>query len=78
MAHTCHARNCERATPPRMFMCAPHWRRLPQRFKDAIWAAYSPGQERRMDPSREYLDAAREAVNWLAASEAVDQSGSAQ
>lgn len=62
--HTCHHPFCEQPCPPRMFACRPHWASLPKRFKDAIWASYSPGQERRMDPSREYLDAARAAVNY--------------
>ncbi len=49
-----------------MFMCAPHWRTLPKPFKDAIWATYVPGQERRKDPTPEYLDAAMSAVAWMA------------
>jgi hypothetical protein len=65
-AHTCHARGCEVRVPPRMFMCKSHWFALPKSMRDAVWDAYSPGQERRMDPSREYLDVTRAAINWLA------------
>lgn len=65
-AHTCHAEGCERVVPRRMFMCKTHWFALPKLMRDRIWATYTPGQERRMDPSPEYLDAAMEAVNYLA------------
>ena len=69
-AHTCHARGCDRAVPPRMFMCKDHWFALPKPMRDAIWDTYRPGQERTKDPSLEYLGAAKDAVNWLAAKEA--------
>ena len=65
--HTCHARGCEQPVPRRMFMCRPHWFALPKPMRDAVNAAYTPGQER--DLSRvtpEYLDVAMNAVNWLA------------
>lgn len=39
---------------------------VPQRFKDAVWETYRPGQERDKDPSLEYLDAAMAAVNAVA------------
>jgi hypothetical protein len=52
-----------------MFMCRRHWFALPKAMRDAIWAAYVPGQERRKDPSPEYLDAAHEAIEWLAEQE---------
>lgn len=64
-AHKCHAFNCEVPTQPRMFMCAKHWRMVPKPLQDAIWAAYTPGQERRGFPSEEaadkYLAATRDA-----------------
>lgn len=65
-AHLCHADGCTTPVPPRMFMCRLHWFSLPKAKRDAIWAAYVPGQERRMDPSPAYLDAAFDAVAWLA------------
>lgn len=71
MAHTCHARGCRVAVPPRMFMCKRHWFMLPYATRDAIWAVYVPGQEVRKDPSPEYLDVAQRAIDWLAAKEGV-------
>lgn len=68
--HTCHAKGCTRPVPPKMFMCKGHWFSLPKPMRDAIWAAYRPGQEITKTPSREYLAVAREAINWLAAQEA--------
>lgn len=65
MAHTCHAKNCKVEVPPSMFMCKPHWYRLPRRLRNAVWDAYVPGQEDRKDPSGEYIDIAREAIDWL-------------
>jgi hypothetical protein len=48
-----------------MFMCRRHWMMLPKVFKDAIWANYTPGQERRKDPTPAYLEAAKAAVDAL-------------
>jgi hypothetical protein len=67
--HTCHAMDCDVAVPPRMFMCRRHWYMLPKPMRDAIWAAYVPGQERRKDPTDAYLNAAIAAVKWLAENE---------
>jgi hypothetical protein len=69
-AHTCHAKGCNAKVPPRMFMCRRHWYMLPKATRDAVWAAYVPGQERRKDPSAEYLDVAHRAIEWLARHEA--------
>jgi len=68
--HTCHANGCSTRVPPKMFMCAKHWRQLPQHLKDAIWETYRDGQEERMDPSDAYLKAALKAVDWMKAFEA--------
>ena len=68
--HTCHATGCTRQVPPRMFMCGPHWYRLPPAHRSAIWATYVPGQEIRKDPTPEYLDAARVAIAYLEARDA--------
>lgn len=64
--HVCHAQGCTKHVPPRMFMCKPHWSALPKAMRDRIWDTYVPGQERRMDPTSEYLDAAMDAVAYLA------------
>lgn len=68
--HTCHARGCDVQVPPRMFMCTPHWYMLTKPERDSLWAAYRPGQERRMDPSDEYLEVATRLVELVAVREA--------
>jgi hypothetical protein len=54
-----------------MFMCRAHWFALPRPMRDAIWAAYVPGQEIRKDPSAEYISAARAAVQFIKRTEGV-------
>jgi hypothetical protein len=71
MKHTCHARGCEVAVSPRMLMCRKHWRMVPRRLQAAVWDTYVPGQERRKDPTPEYLDAALAAVAAVAEAEGV-------
>lgn len=66
MPHRCHAHGCDRRVPPRLFVCASHWRALPEPFKAAIWREYRPGQEVRKDPSPRYLAVQRAAVGRLA------------
>lgn len=63
--HTCHWPGCQVQVPPAMWGCKPHWFKLPKRLRDAIWAAYVPGQEKRMDPSPEYLAVAHEVQEWI-------------
>lgn len=63
--HTCHWRGCTEQVPPAMWGCRVHWFQLPKRIRDAIWAAYKPGQEERMDPSEAYLAAAKLADEWI-------------
>lgn len=65
MGHLCHALECPVSVPPRMFMCSAHWRLVPKIMQNAIWAAYVPGQERRKDPTSEYIDAAMRAVDYV-------------
>ena len=67
--HTCHAIRCDVRVPPRMFMCRRHWFALPKRMRDAVWAEYVPGQERRKDPTEAYLIVTRECIEWLARKE---------
>lgn len=66
MRHTCHARDCKTAVPPKMFMCKRHWYMVPKHLRDAIWANYRPGQEITKDPSSEYLEVAMQAINAVA------------
>lgn len=63
--HTCHWPGCETQCPPAMWGCKSHWFKLPKRLRDAIWDAYVPGQEQRLDPSDEYLDVAYEVQVWI-------------
>lgn len=67
--HTCHAKNCIRVVPPRMFMCVRHWRMVPRLLQTRIWAAYIPGQEIRKDPTVGYLSVAHEAIEAVAEKE---------
>ena len=69
MGHTCHAMLCEVNVPPRMHMCKRHWFMVPKRLRDALWASYRPGQERRMNPSADYLRAAAACVQSVAQKE---------
>lgn len=57
--HHCHARGCDVPVPPSMHMCKRHWFMVPKALRDALWAAYIPGQERRQTmPSEAYIEAA--------------------
>lgn len=69
-AHTCHWPGCTQQVPPAMWGCRPHWFKLPKPIRDAIWAAYRPGQEKTMDPSPRYLAAAKAAQDWIASNTA--------
>ena len=65
--HACHWPGCTEQVPPAKWGCLRHWRRLPQRIRDRIWRAYQIGQEQNGWPSRDYLDAARDAQVWIRA-----------
>lgn len=61
-AHPCHAIGCNVAVPPKMLMCLPHWRMVPRALQKRVWDTYVPGQERRKDPTADYLAAATAAI----------------
>lgn len=65
-AHACHWPGCDKQVPPAMWGCSYHWLKLPKPIRDAIWAAYRPGQEKTMDPSPAYIAAAQAAQDWIA------------
>lgn len=65
--HHCHWPGCEKQVPPAMWGCYQHWKLLPRSLQSRIWAAYRPGQEVSMTPSREYLAVAREVQEWITA-----------
>lgn len=60
--HECHADGCSQPVPPRMFMCHFHWSLVPPALKREVWSAYVPGQETRKDPTDEYIEVARAAI----------------
>ncbi len=62
MSHACHAHGCKVDVPPRMLMCRKHWRMVPRRLQQQVWAHYEEGQEDRKDPTTAYLDAADAAI----------------
>lgn len=63
--HECHWPGCRKQVPPAMWGCKAHWFKLPLHLRNKIWAAYSPGQEIRMDPSEAYIEAALEVQRWI-------------
>lgn len=63
--HTCHWPGCDKRVPPAMWGCRQHWYQLPLRIRNRIWATYVPGQEITKTPSRAYLDAVKEAQDWI-------------
>ena len=66
MKHPCHAEGCEVEVPPRMLMCIKHWRMVPRPLQALVWRHYVPGQEIRKDPTREYLEVQKQAVEIVA------------
>lgn len=69
MPHKCHATGCGMPVPPVMFMCKPHWFRVPKPMRDRIWATYRAGQCDDMNPSDAYCEAAKAAVIAVAKKE---------
>lgn len=72
MAHRCHATGCTTPVPPVMFMCKPHWFRVPKALRDRIWVTYRAGQCDDMSPSGSYCEAARAAVIAVAQKEGLE------
>lgn len=72
-AHTCHWPGCERRVPPARWGCRPHWFQLPLAMRQRIAAAYVPGQEITKTPSRAYIEAAREAQDWIRAQQQAER-----
>lgn len=63
--HHCHWPGCNKSVPPALWGCYEHWRLLPKYLRDKVWAAYQPGQEVNMRPSRTYLEIAKEVQQWI-------------
>jgi hypothetical protein len=66
VSHKCHARGCTTPVKPEFLMCFRHWRQVPRKIQDAVWAAYRPGQCDDMRPSREWHRAADAAIGYVA------------
>lgn len=63
--HPCHWPDCEVQVPPAKWGCSRHWFMLPKRLRDRIWSTYEIGQEESLNPSKEYVAAAREVQEWI-------------
>jgi hypothetical protein len=72
VAHICHAIGCTKACKPTALMDQAHWQMVPLPLRQAVWAAYQPGQERTKRVSRAYLQAAARAVLAVAEQEGRD------
>lgn len=46
--------------------CRSHWFALPVKLRARIWTTYTPGQEVKMTPSAEYIEAAKAVQAWIA------------
>lgn len=46
-------------------MCLPHWRMVPRHMQQAVYAHYRVGQCDDKRPSREWLDAADAAIDYV-------------
>lgn len=68
-AHVCHAIDCNVPVPPKMLMCRKHWFMVPRDLQRRVWDTYVPGQELRKDPTDEYMEAQRAAVDAVAKKE---------
>ncbi len=63
--HKCHWPGCNKQVPPTFWGCSKHWFILPINIRTKIWKAYRSGQEIDKNPSKEYLDAAQEAQEFI-------------
>lgn len=64
-AHHCHAKGCSVPVPPHLLMCAEHWRLVPPSLQRRVYSTYRKGQERDKSPSPQYLQAARDAIDFV-------------
>lgn len=67
--HTCHWPGCFAKVKPQFWGCQPHWYSLPRELRSMIWATYTPGQELKKNPSRNYLSVAEKVQVWIIATE---------
>lgn len=76
--HGCHWPGCNRQVPPAKWGCRTHWKLLPRNLRNAIWRAYSPGQEVTGTPSQKYIETARRVQAWIGQNHAADASDTDQ
>lgn len=76
--HRCHWPGCQQQVPPAKWGCREHWHRLPKALRDAIWAAYVPGQELTKRPSARYVAVAQLVQEWIAGRIEIRPDGSLQ
>lgn len=69
MKHTCHAIGCERIVRPEMLMCYWHWGMVPKEIQKRVWKHYRDGQCEDKNPSKEWHEAADEAIRAVAKKE---------
>lgn len=69
--HYCHAKGCRTEVPPKLLMCARHWRMVPRSLQQAVWRTYRPGQEVDKRITDRYVEAATAAINHVAELEGV-------
>lgn len=72
MAHHCHATGCKAHVPPEMWGCKKHWFMVPYAIRQRIWKTYRVGQCDDMNPSKDYLLAAKAAVIAVATREGIE------
>lgn len=67
--HRCHAQGCTTPIPAKLFLCLPHWRKVPRDLKRRLWANYRWGQEVDKRPSEAWLEAAAAVIQAVALAE---------
>jgi hypothetical protein len=65
-AHVCHIYQCGKPVPPSKLMCPAHWRMVPPSLQAAVLRTYRTGQCGDRKVSKEWLVAARAAINSVA------------
>lgn len=69
MKHFCHAKNCDVEVKPEFLMCYTHWRSVSRDLQVKILKAYRVGQCDDKNPSKEWLLAAKEAIEMVSVKE---------
>ena len=63
MSHHCHAKKCKVPVKPELLMCYKHWKMVPKEIQNRVWKYYRLGQCDDKKPSKEWLDAANDAID---------------